>query len=530
MRHLQRIVQREFKRIAGLMSTGLIVVMGLASQIAAAEVRSADPLNDALAVLKVNDPRLLDREATQFATGIGIDPSPIRAGLARLLFRSRNMNGIDLARPALMAWRKENPPLLAIIPLSDRRAFLESFGASFGDDAPLIRVSERDGTVVYTQNGNDGLMEYRLLVSDRAAYLARTMHECRALAGHQLPSVTTEGSLVFRGNAEYLSRFSSEMVIGKGDERITNGIAAFSSGLNQMRTAALAAWNAFLSQITSFEITVHPDRDGNFVFSLSIQSLEESQLSVWISNQRNQPSRLLPVVKSPNSLLTMTGNIVWQGQAEQVGQIIMPAVRDQIGERWNPAVDENWTALWRLADRAGPFALGADIGWVNGTAVTESRYLSDQQNAQEMLSLITLISQALTGRIGEVVSAGAATGYRDRQEQNDAVLVANERYLISIRSSMRDATVVAGELSERSMQVGAPQGAAGIVIGAINLSPLVNSLVLKLGGEQQPALPDAVIGITVKAGLPGQLTMEGSFPAGRFAQLLRDSGLMQLLH
>jgi hypothetical protein len=168
---ISKLIPRSWQRaLATLVAVCAGLNGALVSQ--AAEIRKdTNPLTETLAILKVNDPRLLDRETTQFAAGLGIDPAPMRAGLARLLFRSRTLDGIDLSRPALMAWRKEQPALLAIIPLSNRRNFLESFGASVGDDSPLIRVNERDGTVVYTQNGNDGLIEYRLLVSDRAAYL-----------------------------------------------------------------------------------------------------------------------------------------------------------------------------------------------------------------------------------------------------------------------------------------------------------------------------------------------------------------------
>ncbi len=520
---------RDPQRTVGLISASLILMMGLANPIVAVDVPRVDPLAGALAVLKIHDPRLLDREATQFAAGLGIDPAPMRAGLARVLFRSRDLEGIDLSRPALMAWRKDNPPLLAIIPLSNRRAFLDSFGASFGEESPLIRVSERDGTVVYTQNGNEGLLEYRLLVSDRAAYLGRNINECRALVEHQLPAVTTEGTLVFRANADYFRQISSELNAGKDDEQYTKGLAAFGSSLTHLQSVVVASWKAFLGQINTVELSVRPDRDGNFKLSLSVQAQEESQLSVWISNQRNQPSRLLSVVRSPNALFTLAGNIVWQGQAEQVGQVIMPVVREQVGDRWTPMVEENWISLWRIADRSGPFAMASDIDIVNKLPVGESRFISDQPRAQEMLSLIMLISQAITGRVGEVVSAGSATGYRDRQADTDSAIVANDRYLMSIQSNMRSAVAAATEVAERSSQIGAPEGSVGIVMTTMNFTPYVRALVLLLGGDQQPSLPQAVMDITVKSGLPGQLILEGTFPAGSLAQLLRDSGLMQLL-
>ncbi len=496
----------------------------------AGEVKDANnPLSSTLAVLKVNDPRLLDRETTQFAAGLGIDPTPMRAGMARLLFRSRTLDGIDLSRPALMGWRAKEPKLVAIVPLSDRRLFLDNFGASFGEDSPLIRVNEREGTVVYTQNGNDGLIEYRLLVSDRAAYLAGNIAECRALAAYQLPPAITEAPLIFRANADYVKQFQISDTIFNSENEAAKGLAAFGNNTAWLGSVIAAGWNAFINQIQNIELSVSPDHQGVLHFSLSVQALPESQLAVWISNQRNQPSRLLSIVRSQDSMLNAAGNIRWQGQAEQLGHIFLPLVKAKAGDRWTPLVEENWTALWALADRAGPFAYSADIAHANGKVVGESRYISDQPKAQEVLSLITLLSQTITGKIGEVVSAGVATGYREKEGDIDSVLVANERFLMSVQSSAQDAAVAATAISEKSMTIGAPEGASGIVVFTTNLTPYVRTLVLLLGGEQQPGLPQVSIECNIKTGLPEQLVLEGTLPASQIAQLLRDSGLMQLL-
>jgi hypothetical protein len=494
----------------------------------AAEIRPGSGpavLAGALAVLRVNDPRLLDREATQFAAGLGIDPAPMRAGVAKLLFRSRSLDGIDLTRPALMAWRAKGPPLIAVIPLSDRRAFLNSFGAGLGTEAPLIRVGEREGTVVYTQNSNEGLLEYRLLVSDRAAYLAHTTAECRELASFPLQPGLSEAPLVFTASAAFIQGIGG---VEAPDPQYTKVLELASGGWSRMSGVMRAAWQGFIGQLQGAELSLRPDHEGTLRFSLQLQALPDSALAVWIGNQRNQPSRLLPLVRSAQSVATLAGNIVWQGQAERLGQVLMPAVKEASEGRWTAMVDENWSAMWALADRAGPFAMATDLDLKDGQPRSESRYLGDQPKAQELMSLITMVSQTLSGVVGEAVTAGPATGYRQRQPGSDSVLVASERYLVSVQSSMRAAPDAAAELVAGSQAIGAPEGAAGVLMMSTNLTPLVRTVVVAMGGEVQPGLPEAACAVTVKTGLPGQLVADGSFPLPKVAQLIRDSGLPQL--
>jgi hypothetical protein len=56
----------------------------------------------------------------------------------------------------------------------------------------------------------------------------------------------------------------------------------------------------------------------------------------------------------------------------------------------------------------------------------------------------------------------------------------------------------------------------------------VRTLVVVMGGDLPTALPIARCTMTVKTGLMGQLVADGTFPAPVVAQLLRDSGLIQM--
>jgi hypothetical protein len=523
-RSVRYLISHRSSVITGAVIAGCCMGYGFAAEIPA----RVNPLADALGILKVNDPRLLDRETTQFAAGLGIDPAPMRDGLARLLFQSRNLAGIDLSRPALLAWRKKAPHLVAIIPLADRRSFLDNFGASFGNEAPLIRISEREGTVVYTQNTNEGLLEYRLIVSERAAYLGRNIADCRALSEVQLPPVTNEAPLYFRASAEYIQQFKSDLSSTQNAPEYTKALQVFGESIQRFRQHLQQAWNGLLDQINYCEVSIRPDNDGKLHVVMTVTAVPESQLSVWISNQRNQPSRLLPIVARTDSVITAAGNIAWQGQAEQLGQLFQPIAAAQAGNRWNEQVEENWTAMWRLADRAGAFAWAADVEAVAGQAKIEMRSLVEQPRAQDMLSLLTLVSQASDPRIGEVVAAGSATGYRYHLPEGDQVMVANERYLFSILSNKRDPVLVAQEITDKSLQLDAPVGQPGIIALTMNATPYVQMLVSLMGGTSQPGLPVTNIMLTAKTALPGQLVIEGIFPASQFAQLLRDSGIMQI--
>jgi hypothetical protein len=489
-----------------------------------------DPLlSGALAVLRVNDPRVLDRETTQFAATLGIDPAPMRSAMGRLLFRARSLDGIDLARPALMAWRPGTAPLLAVIPLSDRRAFLESFGASFGDEAPLIRVGERDGTVVYSQNGNDGLIEYRLLVSDRSAYLARTLEECRQLASRPLQPALTDPALVFTASAAYLKDIHPDLALGLPAGREADLARLLPEAF---KPVAERVWSELLTQVAGVVIEVRPENESMVKVTARIQAAPESLLAIWIGNQRNQPSRLQPLVRGPATVVAWSGNVAWQGQAERVGQILAEVLKPRHGAAWTAVVDETWHSIATIVDRCGPFAAAYDIEMLKGEPRSEWRYLAEQSRAQELVSFVNSFGFALTGVAGEQFVAGGLAGFRVHAQVAgvpvDTVDIANERFLLDVRSSLHDAATVAGALVTRTQAIGPPEGAAGVFQLGVNLTPGVRALAQIMGGAPQPVLPAADFAAVVKTGAPGQLVLETALPVQRVSQLIRDAALIQL--
>lgn len=485
-------------------------------------------LADALAVLRINDARVVERETTQFAATLGIDPGPIRAAVGRLLFRSAGLDGIDLTRPSLMAWRPGPAPLVAIIPLKDRRLFLDQFGDSAGSDAPLIRVGEREGTVVYTQNGNDGLSEYRLLVSDRAAYLARTVEECRQLATRPLQPSLTDPPLVFTAGSAWLAKLSFDPAGWLGGARGDVPDLSAMLQLAVIRGLAGAAWAELAPQLTGLVVELRPDADGMIRFQTRVQALPDSPLAIWISNQRNQPTRLLPVVAGAKAAMTLAGNIVWQGQVDRAAQPLVELLKTMAGARWSAVVEETWHSICAIVDRCGPFALALDLD-TKGTALnSELRLAGEQPRAGELTTYLASLIQAVSGTAGTPLVAGG-TGFKVQPPGGvPAAVVGTERWLVATRSSSNDAEAVAAAVVARGATLAAPEGAAGVFMLGLNLTQVARVLSQLLGGTPQPVLLPAACTLVVKTAGPGQLAIDALVPLQKVAQLVRDTALLQL--
>jgi len=486
-------------------------------------------LADALAVIRINDPRWLDREVTKFAATLGIDPAPLRSQLGRLLFRCQALDGIDLTRPALLAWRTGPAPLLAIIPLTNRRLFLDGFGVSLGDDAPLIRIGERDGTVVYSQNTNDGLVEYRLLVSDQAAYLARTTEECRALSEHVAATALGAAPLSFTANAAFLAALEVDPFTLLPD-------SAQPALARTFRPLATVLWHELITQLDHVTIDLHESGEDGLLISALLYSLPMSQLGVWVGNQRNQPGHLLSVVRTPTTVLSLSGSVLWQGQGERLGQIIGSVVKHPYGASWTGTVDELWRGMWAILDRSGPFASALDLEYQGAKSVWEGRYLAEQQRAPELVTVVNSIVQTLGGQAGDAVGAASATGFHQSfgtaADQGgmppcQLALLSNERQVVAVLSASRDPVQVAGDIFNRSANVLPPEAIPCIGSIGINFTPLLRALVQIAGGAPQPILPSAETALVIKAMPQGQLSLDAVLPVQALAQLVRDSGIQQ---
>jgi hypothetical protein len=506
----------------------LVVLSALAAPAGEPSAAVDAVLADALAVLRINDPRVVERETTQFAATLGIEPQPIRSAVGRLLFHSAGLDGIDLSRPALLAWRPGPAPLVAIIPLKDRRLFLDQFGDSLGTDAPLIRVGEREGTVVYSQNGNDGLIEYRLLVSDRAAYLARSVDECRQLASHPLQPALTEPPLTFTASSAWLAGLSLDPALWLGGPRGEGPDLTALLNLSALRSLAGASWAELVPQLSGMVIELRPDADGMIKLQTRVLALPDSPLAIWISNQRNQPSRLLPVVAGAKAALSLTGNIVWQGQADRAAQPVGELLKATAGDRWSPVVEETWHSICSIVDRCGPFAAALDLDAKGTVLSSELRLAGDQPRAGELSAYLASLVQAVSGTASAPLVAGG-TGFRIQPAGGvPAAVIGSERWLVATRSSTNDVEAVSAAILARAGTLAAPEGAPGVFMLGVNLTQATRVLSQLLGGTPQPVLPPAAWSLVFKIGGPGQLVIDSTLPVQKIAQLVRDTALLQL--
>ena len=485
----------------------------------------AEPLlGEASAVLRINDLGWIERELTSYAATSGSDPAPLRGSLAQALFHSRSLAGIDTARPAVIAWRSGRSPLLAVIPLSDRRAFLDDFGAVSAGGAPLVKVGERNGTVVYTQNTDAGLDEYRLLVQDDCAYLARTVDECRLLATRPPRIMPAAAALTFRANGEFvrqpraLAPETLRAMLGPlPSEPLADGMAAW----------VARGWNDFIDQIAFVSAEIGPGGDGLVRLQGKVEAKADTVLAQWTAAQRNAASRLLPLVRGPDTVLVISGQFDWQGQLDRLGQRLTAAARAAIGDAWTPQIEEAWRGQWEIADRAGPFALAVDAVLRAGKRGFVTRELREQPRAQELVGLQRLLAQARTGASGatvEAITAGGLSGFRIvRAGQPDEVTVADDRRQLSVQSDGGDAVAaITALVATLARPLPPPTGAPAVVAVLLDLTGVVRAA--EQGAEGVPlVLPQVDCALAIKATPQGNLVAELDIPLQRVAVLMREA-------
>lgn len=491
-------------------------------------------LGEAVAVLRISQPHWLDKEAARFAAALGQDPAPLRSAMARGLFRCRSLDGLDLSRPALIAWRPGPAPLVAILPITNRRAFLEQFGA--GDDAPFIRVGEREGTVVYSQNGADGLYEYRLMVGENnVACLARTATECRALAALTLSRATTDAPLAFSAKGGWVTGLTGG---AKGAD-----LSGMPAGVPI--APILGLWTSLVSQVTETGIELRPDGEDGMALTFRLKAVPDSLLAVWISNQRNHPNRLLPLVRTPATFLSVAGQVAWQGQGESFGSAIAGLIKHQAGKAWTETVDEAWTALWSLSDRNGPFAAACDLqlpaAKAGGDQVSaiplerlkevgiEWRSLVEQRRAIEVVNHTNTVTTALSGTPGEALNVVGAQGFRWTPAQGMAMamaMVATDRHVVQVQGTLRPVDQAIAELVQKSQGNAVPDARTAIVMASFDATPLARGAAQFMGRSSDAVVQTAIINTALTVAGPGELAVEVGLPHMRVASMVRDSGLL----
>jgi len=334
-------------------ATRIGILCACACAYLAGETRPEAPiLKDARAILRISDGQSLERELSQVVSACGNDPVSQRTQMAEALYLSSSLDAVDLQRPALIAWRDGPSPLVAIIPVSDRPAFMDGFGVLPFGEAPLVRIGDREGTIVFTQNLADRHDEYRLLITNNTAYLARSAEECATLAEHPLTDSGEEGSLSYSTWGPFPQGLGSGLPVEIPDlgcalpKGLSGLLALGSKALPGLVSAQLTDW--------SWQLKV----DNNTADWTGTAELDpQGSIASWLRGQSSQALTMSPAL--PDScVLRATCIPSWTGQWDSIGHGLLDQAKAVVGARWNPTMDEAWGTLFPACDHSAALSLG----------------------------------------------------------------------------------------------------------------------------------------------------------------------------
>ncbi len=500
-----------------ILAVMIVSIASIASAPLHAESRPDTPvLKDAYAVLRIEDAKWLDRQATQLAASCGQDPAPTRERIARALFCSASFAGVDLQRASLLAWRPGKSGLVAVIPVSNRRAFVDNFGAMPPGEPPLVRVGDREGTVIYSQNRIGGKEEYRLLVSDNTAYLARSSDECRQLASHPLTSSGDDCAVGFTA----WGPFATDLPMGVNLEF---------PAIERLRPSALArsvtdaiveqARAGLLGQVSSWSWQLRSAGTGG-TFSATLKAVPDSPLAEWMRAQANQGSRVAAALTTADTAFVVSGQLAWQGQCDALGQQLATTLKPAHAAAWTPAIDESWRSCWSMLDRTGAFAWGVDL---RGDGSSVSSLVIEQPQAESFTDHAAALQSALGDRTAQ--SEPALPGFVLRGTETPPrtlALASADRYVIEVESADADASAAAAAVAGRLGGASAPSGPTGVLVATLDLTRIVRD-VFKDRLEPDGTLPMVAISAVVKVG-HDQIHLDASLPVTDASQLLNKVG------
>jgi hypothetical protein len=474
------------------------------------------------AVVRIADCMWLDRELTRFAAALGRDPKFLRNQLAEALYHTRSFEAIDTARSAIFIWSSGASPLQAIIPIHAelRRQFVDEFGVMGSGEPPLVRVGDRDGTVIYTQNRPEGLREYRLLVIDSVAYLARNADECRRLAAHALtllPVVGTAAPVSLQCSGAWLR--NSGLLAWSWSPRLP--VAQWLPG-GEMLAAAQAG---ILSQTEQFACELRPGTgvEGRARLNWRLTARPDSEFAAWIATQQNQGSRILGLVDSPDVAFRAALHVVWQNKLEQVARSLAAQLKMTVGDGWTDAVGESWQRLFAVAQRS------TDAAWVLAApapGVQVQTVLFEQPRADEQAQNLDRVSAALTGVNPVSVTVGGFAAIRRQMPAKAGrpaltqIFAGTNRHLLLVDGwGMAGPDLLArAEATARRLQLAtAPSADPAIFSAWCNLGRLIR---LAPALDTELSIPDAVLTAAVRVAGVNVLVGDVSAPLADAAAAL----------
>ncbi|MEK7413635.1 MAG: hypothetical protein AAB263_10020 [Planctomycetota bacterium] len=403
----------------------IVLITSTAAMSSAAE--QPNPLDQADTVLRIRDGAWVEREASKYAAAYGTDLVLMRGELARALYRSTSLAGIDLKRPAVIAWRKGKAPLLAAIPINNRADFLNSFGAVDGDDPPLVRTGERDGTVIYTQNQSDGLWEYRLLVVGNVAYMARTQDECRRMAAanitQQDEQLTNAVEMTFRGPAIAKPRLPGAPWLA-----CLPSLPIELSELSLVPGLARGILGNIAEQMSSLSIVGRSSASGDLQLAVRIAAKPDTTLATWIAQQHPTTERIANQLRSPATAILVNGRFSFQGQVERWAFDQVDGLKATAKDHWTQQADASYRSLCTLIERTGAWAIAAER--IDGSLLQTSA-LEHPRSVEVIQSYAQLIA-ALRASACESVQFGDHAGYRVLLPFGSGLFSSGDRHALRI--------------------------------------------------------------------------------------------------
>lgn len=473
------------------------------------------------AVVRIADAPWIERELARFCAALGRDPRPLRRALAEALYHTRGLDAVDTARPAVFIWRKGPAPLQAIIPIraDHRRQFIEEFGVMGAGEPPLVRVGDRDGTVVYSQNYPDGLREYRLLVMDSVAFLARNADECRKLAARSATLLPQMGN----GSAPVSLTCTGEWLKSSG--LLTWAWSPRVPVRQWLPGPALLdiAQGAVLGQLETATFEIRDGAGSRARLTAKLTARPDSEFAAWIATQQNQGNRAQTQVGGPTTAIKIAAHVTWQDKLEQLARALVPVLAASGNAAWTPAVEESWVQAFVTAQRS------ADMVWMLDTPRVNSQVqtlILEQPRAEEQLQQLELVTTALTG---VQPTSGTVTGYpaarrgvkaTATEQSLEQVLCATSRHVLLVDGwnlLAADVMLSAEGTARQLQQVTAPAGEPAIATVWFNLGRLV---LLAPGIDTEVTIPDAVIQGALRTAGVNVVQLELNVPLQEAAQAL----------
>ncbi len=484
------------------------------------------PIADARAWLRINDGRWLDQLITRFSSAAGSDTKPLRSALARQLFLCRSLDGIDLSRPAWLAWRSGNAPLVAVIPVTNRSEFVASFGVAPDGEPPLVRVSDRDGTAVFTQSRASGMWEYRLLISNGVAYLARSVDECRRLAAIPIPFPAPGAPPVaFTASGDFLA--SQGLPVGIPFAPPNSGTSLFGGFLPDFSSP----YALVMAQVDAITWGLQAAGGDGLRLNATATAKPGSALQEWLTLQRNQPNRLSPALRGADTALTFFTQASWQGVMEAYMRSRLPEQKAHAGKRWNDAATESWNTLAALSDRTTGEAFALSL-WpdANGTSfeivsVNENARASELASELERQVGVLAIGETTT-ETSETLKVSHRKGHLDLERPRsgrmqvpyESRIFTVDRFAVFVQGiNVNPAKLEkADDLAKRLLAFGPPENEPCLAALWLDLSRFVRA-VIPAEGETESLTP-----VEIKAQVTcanGGLALECSLPVIALGQL-----------